>query len=476
MRVMMYLKAHGHAMHLADLRGRRVGAWFRDGGDMSRNPVGRRFLSALLFVIVIAGLTGSAGAQTTTDCTRIGITVNCTTMPLGPSGGAGGAGAFLQGFADGFLRSTEQHRTVIVPAPAPALPPAGAMAPPPAARPSIFGAPPRFSFGEKRGNLYPIRMESTSPPIADHEMTQAELKMCLADPICSGTLSAFQAAAREQWQRTGTPAAPASAPTAAPTDPDSARIHFKEGQRAYGSADYAKAYSEWKPLADAGQPDAQAGLGLLYVLGRGVARDDTQAVLWFRRAAEQGHVWAESNLGFMYETGRGVAKDDREAVRWYQRSAAKQNPASEAALGWMYLEGRGGLSQDDALALQWTRQAAGHGNARGQNNLGVMYRRGRGVGQDDAEAVQWFQRAADQGWPMAQLNLGETYSSGRGVSKDPVRAYMWYSVAAKSFAVGELRERAVRGREEVRAALSSQEAARAEEMAQSWKPHASAAQ
>ena len=45
-----------------------------------------------------------------------------------------------------------------------------------------------------------------------------------------------------------------------------------------------------------------------------------------RMAAEQGNARAQYNLGYAYDKGKGVVKDQREAVRWY-RMAAKQGDA-----------------------------------------------------------------------------------------------------------------------------------------------------
>ena len=64
----------------------------------------------------------------------------------------------------------------------------------------------------------------------------------------------------------------------------------------------------------------------MYANGRGVIRDDGEAVRWYRLAAEQGIAVAQTSLGLAYEAGRGVARDDEEAVRWY-RLAAEQGHA-----------------------------------------------------------------------------------------------------------------------------------------------------
>ena len=47
------------------------------------------------------------------------------------------------------------------------------------------------------------------------------------------------------------------------------------------------------------------------------AKRYTQALAWYRRAAEQRYAAAQYGLGWMYANGRGVPKDEAEAVKWY---------------------------------------------------------------------------------------------------------------------------------------------------------------
>ena len=41
----------------------------------------------------------------------------------------------------------------------------------------------------------------------------------------------------------------------------------------------------------------------------------------WHKAVEQGDAIAQFNLGWMYRDGRGVDRDDYEAVYWYRKSA-----------------------------------------------------------------------------------------------------------------------------------------------------------
>jgi TPR repeat protein len=53
---------------------------------------------------------------------------------------------------------------------------------------------------------------------------------------------------------------------------------------------------------------AQHHLGLCYENGRGVEKDEREAVRWYRAAANQDHSVALYNLGVCYTNGQGVEK------------------------------------------------------------------------------------------------------------------------------------------------------------------------
>ena len=71
----------------------------------------------------------------------------------------------------------------------------------------------------------------------------------------------------------------------------------------------------------------------MYDSGRGMAKDEREAVRWFRLAAEQGHAEAQSNLGASYALGQGVPWDEGEAVRWYRLAAEQGAPTAQVNLG-----------------------------------------------------------------------------------------------------------------------------------------------
>ena len=49
-----------------------------------------------------------------------------------------------------------------------------------------------------------------------------------------------------------------------------------------------------------------------------VAKDHTQALAWYRKAAEHGDIGAREIVGQMYFDGKGVQRDFAEAARWFR--------------------------------------------------------------------------------------------------------------------------------------------------------------
>jgi len=63
---------------------------------------------------------------------------------------------------------------------------------------------------------------------------------------------------------------------------------FKAGVEAYERGDYATALTEFRPVAQQGNADAQFILGVIYSKGQCVPQDDVQAHMWLSLAAAQG--------------------------------------------------------------------------------------------------------------------------------------------------------------------------------------------
>lgn len=183
------------------------------------------------------------------------------------------------------------------------------------------------------------------------------------------------------------------------------------------------------------------------------------AAVLFRKAAEQGHAIAQFNLALMYELGRGVAKDEQQAVFWYQKAANQGHAVAQTCLSSMFSEGRG-VAKNDQEAAYWFRKAADQGHPKAQFNLGLMYELGSGVIKNDKLAAYWYQAAAEQGFTMAQWCLGSIYAN---VFNDSIEAHKWFNIA---YAQGETD--AIESRERVEQRMTPQQLSEAERRAETW--------
>lgn len=144
---------------------------------------------------------------------------------------------------------------------------------------------------------------------------------------------------------------------------------YQRGRMAFLFGNYEFAFKMWEPLAKKGYARAQATLGWMYHIGKGVKKNLKTALKWYIKAAKQEHVIAQNNLGVFHE------------------------------------QGLGGRKKNSRLAAKWYRQAAEVGYAFAQYNLGKLYQQGNGVKKDIDEAIFWLQIAALQGVEQAQSEL-----------------------------------------------------------------------
>lgn len=135
---------------------------------------------------------------------------------------------------------------------------------------------------------------------------------------------------------------------------------YEAGIAAARAGDYATAVREWRPLAEAGNRDAQFNLGLAYENGLGVPADARAAERWYRRAAEQEDRQAQAYLAEMYAKGLGIPRDDVEALHWYRRAAERGHAAAQYNVGLFYALGRG-APPSEVQAVAWLTVAEENG-------------------------------------------------------------------------------------------------------------------
>src|SRR5262245_35728294 len=68
---------------------------------------------------------------------------------------------------------------------------------------------------------------------------------------------------------------------------------LQDGIAAHQRENYTKAVRLLRPLADAGDAQAQTLLGFMYEYGRGVPQNYVEAAAWYCLAADQGNAHAQ---------------------------------------------------------------------------------------------------------------------------------------------------------------------------------------
>jgi len=138
----------------------------------------------------------------------------------------------------------------------------------------------------------------------------------------------------------------------------------RAGFEAWQRGDFETALKNWRPLAIAGDGEAQY------------------------------------NMGQAYRLGRGVPVDMRQAEDWFRKSAAQNNMQGKAAYGIvMFQNGK------RAEALPYLEEAAGHGNANAQYIYGTILFNGELVPRDYPRAYAMMTRASASGIQAASSAL-----------------------------------------------------------------------
>lgn len=176
--------------------------------------------------------------------------------------------------------------------------------------------------------------------------------------------------------------------------------------------------------AKRGASEAQAKLGMRYMIGHGVVKNPEEGIKWLKKAAKQKNGPALYLLGKIYYEGLGVKKDTEQAIRWYRESALTGEDISMVELGKIY-----DAWSDDGIfdfdeSEKWYRKAVD------QNNSDAMVLLGWKIySENKSEAVSLFRRSASLGDANGMVAYGRMYQNGIVVPTSAIKAHMWFTVA-----------------------------------------------
>ena len=156
--------------------------------------------------------------------------------------------------------------------------------------------------------------------------------------------------------------------------------------------------------------------------------DYVKAVEAWKNACNADYINACFNLGLSYLDGQGVQKNEKQASQFMEKSCNHNDVAGCFFLGEMYAKGRG-VKQDYAKAVQLLEKACNGGVGESCNNLGSLYLNGLGVKKNDKQANQIFERACENGVAKSCHHLGNAYFHGDGVKQSYTQASKLYEKA-----------------------------------------------
>ena len=199
---------------------------------------------------------------------------------------------------------------------------------------------------------------------------------------------------------------------------------------AYQRGNFLIALQEAERRIDQNPKDAAAItlVGVIYLDGAAVGRNELEASKWFRIASGLGDPQAAFELGaLLLEGGNGLDKDPAGAKTQFERAAAKNHPGALYNLGVMAL---GDEKPDYSKAAQYFLRAAQAGDDNAAYSYGVMEREGKGMAQNVTDAARWLKRAADAGVIAAQVEYAIMLFNGVGAPKDEAGAADILKIAA----------------------------------------------
>lgn len=168
------------------------------------------------------------------------------------------------------------------------------------------------------------------------------------------------------------------------------------------------------------------------------------------QAAINNNKVALFEIGLRYLNGENINKNEKQAAQWFIKSAQQNFPPAQYAIAGL-LENGIGIKKNIKTAKYWYTKAARHGNVNAMYNLAVILATGGASSGDNSEdknknktsdndqqqntqpekAVAWFTKAADLNMKNSQFNLAIMYLKGEGTPQSLTHAYKWFAIASE---------------------------------------------
>ena len=170
----------------------------------------------------------------------------------------------------------------------------------------------------------------------------------------------------------------------------------------------------------------------------------------FERGVSMGNEQSKYNQGLMYMEGKGVAKNYAKAIDCMSGTAEKGDVVAQYYIATMYNLGDtgNGVNRDGNKYIYWLTRAAENGHEDALYQLAQCYENGTDVKKNKKTAVEIFEKIPKKNQEL-KIKLFYIFAAGLGVKKDPERA-LYYFETLPSNIEGEIADDIFWGRDGIK--------------------------
>lgn len=208
---------------------------------------------------------------------------------------------------------------------------------------------------------------------------------------------------------------------------------FEQIEQLIKANDYTSAYQQLQKLAQEGNPQALYNLGYLTQVGRGVTKNEQQALKYYQQASEKGYVVADYVLANNYVTGGlGLPKDEKKAREYLEKASNASFDDATVQLAVALFSENKPASDQQALKrldplIKKNSMPAIHTKALYDISTGIKNKQENKVNQ----GLQSIQNLAKKGYIPALMAVGNMLANGTIVQQNLPEAQKIFSALAQ---------------------------------------------
>jgi len=208
---------------------------------------------------------------------------------------------------------------------------------------------------------------------------------------------------------------------------------FEQIEQLIKANDYTTAYQQLQKLAQEGNPQALYNLGYLTQVGKGVTKNEQQALKYYQQASEKGYVVADYVLANNYVTGGlGLPKDEKKAREYLEKASNAGFDDATVQLAVALFSENKPASDQQALKrldplIKKNSMPAIHIKALYDISTGIKNKQENKVNQ----GLQSIQNLAKKGYIPALMAVGNMLANGTIVQQNLPEAQKIFSALAQ---------------------------------------------